>query len=129
MTKAWVTGWDGKVARPGVKLDAHDRVTIPAGQFAKLLIHETIEVPEDAVGLISIKSGIKMRGLVNLSGFHVDPGFRGKLLFAVFNAGTSDIILEQMEPTFLIWYVSLDQPTSVTYSGSRQNVERIKPED
>ena len=48
---------------------------------------ESIEVPLDALGLISIRSKYKLKGLINVSGFHVDPGFRGSLVFAVYNAG------------------------------------------
>ena len=41
-------------------------------------------------------------------GFHVDPGYEGRLVFAVFNAGSVPIVVKQEEPTFLLWYVSLD---------------------
>jgi dCTP deaminase len=90
---------------------AEDRV-IPPGQFAFLITEEIVSVPTTALALISIKAKIKWLGLVNVSGFHVDPGYQGRLIFAVFNAGPSTIHLRQGDPCFLIWYLDLDRETS-----------------
>ena len=62
-------------------------ITIPPGQFALLLTEETVKVPDQAIAFISMKAKWKFRGLVNVSGFHVDPGFEGRLKFSVYNAG------------------------------------------
>jgi dCTP deaminase len=86
---------------------------IPAGQFAFLQTAEQISVPDDAMAFISIKAKIKFEGLINVSGFHVDPGYQGHLVFSVFNAGSSPITLEEGQPLFLIWYASLDAPTKM----------------
>jgi dCTP deaminase len=55
--------------------------------------------------------------LVNVSGFHVDPGYHGQLTFAVFNAGPVPIHLKRGQPIFLIWYASLDRETAVKKDG------------
>ncbi|MCF6252281.1 MAG: hypothetical protein L3J75_13585 [Methylococcaceae bacterium] len=81
---------------------------IPSGQFAFLLTKETVKVPIDAIAFISMKAGFKYKGLINISGFHVDPGFEGKLLFSVYNAGPSSIHIAHDDPCFLIWYANLD---------------------
>jgi dCTP deaminase len=94
------------------KLAQGDAFTIPPGQFAFLLTEETVTVPADAVAFISIRAKIKFRGLVNVSGFHVDPGYRGQLTFAVFNAGPVPIHLKRGLPIFLIWYASLDRESA-----------------
>jgi dCTP deaminase len=90
-------------------LGVNEDFDIPPGQFAFLLTEETVKVPANAIAFISMKASIKYKGLVNISGFHVDPGFEGKLLFSVYNAGPSRIRLNQMQPCFLIWYASLDE--------------------
>jgi hypothetical protein len=66
-------------------------------------------VPKNAIAFISMKAGIKHKGLINISGFHVDPGFKGKLLFSVYNAGTTKINLKRGQECFLIWYSNLDE--------------------
>ncbi|GKS95389.1 hypothetical protein [Acidovorax sp. SUPP2825] len=91
---------------------------IPPGQFGFLLTEEIVSVPADAMALISIKATFKMKGLVNVSGFHVDPGWRGRLVFAVFNAGPQPIHLHQGLKLFLIWYTSLDAVSDKRKEGS-----------
>lgn len=91
----------------------NESFTIPPGQFAFLLTEECVSVPNDAIAFISMKASSKYKGLVNISGFHVDPGYKGKLLFSVHNAGPSTIHLQQNAPIFLIWYASLDQEDSI----------------
>lgn len=99
------------------KLAQGDAFTIPPGQFAFLLTEEIVAVPADALAFISIRAKIKFRGLVNVSGFHVDPGYRGQLTFAVFNAGPAPIHLKRGQPIFLIWYASLDREFAFKKNG------------
>ncbi|NGO54526.1 dCTP deaminase domain-containing protein [Allomesorhizobium camelthorni] len=84
---------------------------IPPGQFAFLLTEETVKVPPTAMAFISMKATFKMKGLINVSGFHVDPGWEGPLVFAVFNAGPAPVHLQRGLPLFLIWYADLDHPS------------------
>ena len=99
------------------KLTEGEAFTIPSGQFAFLLTEEIVKVPPDALAFISIRARTKFRGLVNVSGFHVDPGFHGQLTFAVFNAGPVPIHLKRGQPIFLLWYASLDRSTSLRKDG------------
>ena len=98
-------------------LDSGEQLRIPPGHFAQLLTEEKIRIPPDALGLISMKSQVKRLGLVNVSGFHVDPGFRGRLRFSVYNAGPSPVCISRGTRTFLIWFVALDTPTRDLYKG------------
>lgn len=99
------------------KLAQDGAFAIPPGQFAFLLSEEIVGVPDDALAFISIRAKTKFRGLVNVSGFHVDPGYRGQLTFAVFNAGPVSIHLKRGQPIFLIWYASLDRQTTFKKDG------------
>ena len=76
-TQIFVTGDDSAKRQ----IQSGTQIVIPPGQFANLLTTETVRVPDDAIGLISMKFTLKQPGLVNVSGFHVDPGYVGKLLF------------------------------------------------
>jgi hypothetical protein len=73
-------------------------LTIYAGQFAYLLTEEVVKIPSSAMGLISLKFGVKGPGLINVSGFHVDPGYWGRLVFSVYNAGPSEARLQRHAP-------------------------------
>jgi dCTP deaminase len=99
------------------KLADDEAFTIPPGQFAFLLSEEVVSVPADAIAFISIRAKTKFRGLVNVSGFHVDPGYCGQLTFAVFNAGPVPIHIRRGQPIFLIWYARLDRETAFKKDG------------
>lgn len=100
-------------------------LVIPPGQFAFLLTEEAVNMPKNAMGFISLKSGTKFRGLVNVSGFHVDPGFQGNLIYSVFNAGPSNIHLCRGDNVFLLWIADLSEPTDEHFvrNGDRPQIE------
>ncbi|MGM4925228.1 dCTP deaminase domain-containing protein [Tardiphaga sp. 804_B3_N1_9] len=96
------------------KLKEGDGFAIDPGQFAFLLTEEIVNIPFDMLGFISIRATYKFYGLVNISGFHVDPGYEGKLIFSVFNAGPTRILLKRGEQIFSIWMAELKGPISRT---------------
>lgn len=100
------------------RLAAGEAFTIPPGQFGFLATAERISVPDNALAFISIKARLKFGGLINISGFHVDPGYSGELLFSVLNAGPKPLHLQQGQPLFLIWYADLDQTTDLKKRGT-----------
>src|SRR5665213_2133616 len=92
-----------------------NKIPIPPGQFAFLLTEEIVRVPTYAMALISMRTRLKFKGLINVSGFHVDPGFSGQLLYSVYNAGPQPIILTRGDPLFIIVYADLDRTTEHYY--------------
>jgi dCTP deaminase len=94
--------------RKKVILKDKDTVAIPPGQFAFLITAEKVTIPENIIAFISIKFKSKAKGLVNVSGFHVDPGYSGKLIFAVYNAGPLNYIIAKGDRLFSIWFAELD---------------------
>ena len=105
-------------------LDERQDFGIPPGQFAFLLTEERVTVPNSSVAFISMKARIKFKGLVNVSGFHVDPGYRGRLVFGVYNAGPAVVHLARGDDCFLIWYASLDRE-SEQYSRKDPSFDEI----
>ena len=97
-------------SRSIVRLKEKEGFAIPPGQFAVLQTEERVRVERDEVAFMSIRAKTKYRGLVNVSGFHVDPGFSGRLTFAIFNAGPVAVHLRRGQDIFLIWYANLTDP-------------------
>lgn len=91
-----------------VILKKGETASIPPGQFAFLITSEKISIPIDAIAFISMKFKPKAKGLINVSGFHVDPGYKGRLIFAVYNAGPLNFQVEYGEQLFAIWFADLD---------------------
>ena len=101
-------------------------LAIPPGQFAFLVSEENVAVPDNAIAFISIKARVKFRGLINISGFHVDPGYRGRLLFSVLNAGPRPLHVRQGQELFLIWYADLDGSTHNEEKRTRVRAHRSR---
>jgi dCTP deaminase len=102
---------------------------IPPGQFAILYTKETVVIPNNVIGFISIKFTAKSKGLVNISGFHVDPGYRGRLKYSVYNAGNNPIHLDYDKPLFLLWFADLDDKTEDPYHGDHNGQKGITSAD
>jgi dCTP deaminase len=82
---------------------------IPPGQFALMHSEEKVNIPKNAIAFITLRSKqTKFRGLVNVSGFHVEPGYSGKLVFSVFNAGPAPIHVARGDKWFEIFFADLD---------------------
>lgn len=111
------------------KLDEKNmQIVIKPGQFALLLTDEVVSIPNDILAFISIKFSQKIKGLINVSGFHVDPGFKGKIIFSVYNAGPTTIVLEKGEPYFMIWFSQLTSDSS-PYKGKHNGQNSISAEN
>jgi dCTP deaminase len=110
-------------------LQERDQLKIPPGQFALLISNEEVSIPHDVIAFISIKASKKMHGLVNVSGFHVDPGFRGRLKFSVYNAGPEAIVLDVGAPLFPIWFASLTSRDANPYNGRHQGQAWLNADD
>ncbi len=123
-----VTASDGSGGRI-INVPEGQHITIPPGQFALLMTDERVAIPAKAMAFISVKAQYKLRGLVNVSGFHADPGFRGRLKFSVYNAGSRDLDISPNNRVFLIWFCDLDQPTERVYGGRHQDQFEITDED
>lgn len=91
-------------------------VSLPRGQFALLMTDERVAMPLNYLGMISIRFSIKKLGLINVSGFHVDPGYSGRIIFSVFNAGPSDVVLKYKDPVFMIFFFKLEH-NAQSYCG------------
>ena len=98
---------------------------IPPGQFGYLLSKETVRVPNSCMAFISMRTTIKYRGLINVSGFHVHPGYEGKLIYAVYNASPTPIPLCENDPIFKIWFASLDRTSSGKFVYAGKGISEI----
>jgi dCTP deaminase len=86
--------------------------SIKPGEFAVLITHEYVYLPPNIMGFLSIRNSYKKRGLINVSGFHVDPGFHGRLIFTVYNAGPGAITLEFRDRVFMLMFAELTGETT-----------------
>lgn len=113
------------------KLAENDAFRIPPGQFAFLLTHEAVHVPTNAFALVALRAReLQFRGLINVSGFHIDPGYNGRLVLAVYNAGPGEVHLREGSTLFEVFFADLDEATDRPYNakGNKLPLMRIEPE-
>ena len=92
---------------------------IEPGQFGLLTSYETIHMPLDLIALISMRFSKKKAGLVNVSGFHIDPGYDGKIVFSVYNAGPNTVSLKLQDDIFMATFSKISRPISDKKPGRR----------
>ena len=93
-------------------------IIINPGEFALLHTWEKVRIPKDLMAFISLRFSVKKKGLINISGFHVDPGYNDYLVFSVYNAGSRPICLRYKEAIFMIFYATLTERIDKDYSGT-----------
>jgi dCTP deaminase len=89
------------------KLEKGQVLNINPGQFAVLTTKEYLKMPKSLLGLITVRFTFKSKGLVNISGFHVDPGFNGHLVFSVYNTGPATVSLREGDRVFSIFFAEI----------------------
>lgn len=104
-------------------LQEDQTLNIEPGQFAILTTEEYLEMPKSLLGFITVRFTYKSKGLVNISGFHVDPGFKGKLIFSVYNTGPATVTLKRGEKVFSIFFAEIHP--GVEYDGGYNEQKTI----
>lgn len=107
---------------PKILTEQEPFINIRPGDFALLITHERIKIPLYTMAFISVKFSYKKKGLINISGFHVDPGYEGKIIFSVYNAGPNDILLKYTDPVFMIFLVKLIVPVEKKRSEGYEHI-------
>lgn len=114
---------------PLILTDRHPYVAIQPGAYVLLTTCEYLTMPPDVLGFITLRYKYKKRGLLNVSGFQVDPGFHGRLVFSVFNVGTHDVVLQLGEPMFMLFIASLTEPVTGNLKGAHYDQKGFSLED
>ena len=108
-------------AETAQNLKEGDLVVIKPGDFVLLQTEEIIKLDNSTMAFISMRFDYKQKGLINVSGFHVDPNYYGHLIFSAFNAGPKDIILRRGDEVFMIFFEKLQ--TSIEDKKNKDHIE------
>lgn len=115
--------------KPHILTDDAPLVVLKSGEFALLKTHEIVTLPANILGFITLRHGFKKQGLLNVSGFHVDPGFHGRLVFSVFNVGPNDIVLRYKQRVFMIFFATVDPASQIDVQHRHQDQQTFSLED
>jgi len=109
-------------------IDGNKCMMIKPGQLAMLISREEVRIPAQTMGFISIKYSLKKKGLINVSGFHVDPGFSGHLKFTVFNASPKTLFIDPEKTCFQLWITEMIG-NGDSYDGNHNNQDRFSSDE
>ncbi|UCE61722.1 MAG: hypothetical protein JSU63_08230 [Phycisphaerales bacterium] len=72
-------------------LSEHERgqLALPPGHLAFVMTEERLELPDTIKAELSLKRKLSHLGILVLGGFCVDPGYRGRLIFGLYNLSSS----------------------------------------
>lgn len=90
-----------------VNIGAGKSFVLKPGQAVNATTEETIDLPHDYLGRFGTASRLCSLGIVASNALQVEPGFKGRLSFCLFNAGVSAFRLRALEPIVALEIVRL----------------------
>lgn len=92
-----------------IELTLHANAQVPdkglklaAGAATQATTAETIELPRDYLGRIGAAEPLCRHGIVASAALQIEPGFKGRLQFHLFNAGGVPFVLRAGEPVIAL---------------------------
>ena len=97
---------------------------ISAGSHKLVATMERVELPDDLVGTLHIRSSLARAGIMASLAL-VDPGFRGQLTISLYNAGGNPCIMSKGDKFVQMVLHSLSMKTQRPYRGKYQDSQGI----
>jgi dCTP deaminase len=99
-------------------------VTIPPGRNQLVATLERVELPDDLVGTLHIRSSLARAGIVASLAL-VDPGYRGQLTIALYNASTELFRMSKGDKFVQMTLHGLSTKTQRPYQGKYQDSQGV----
>jgi len=97
-----------------------DEFVMKPGEFRRLKTIEEIEIPDDIIGLLYLRSRYSRNGLVGMFAV-VDAGYKGRLFVSVKNLGDKEIILKTKEGVIHIIFERLESKSKIPYGTTEKS--------
>ena len=90
-------------------LNSGESFKISPGDYVIVNTYERFDLPLNIYGRVGLKTTLSLKGLINLSGPHVDPGFKGTLSLGLSNFGPRAVTVRSGDPVFTIEFEELTE--------------------
>jgi deoxycytidine triphosphate deaminase len=101
-----------------------DSLAIPPNAVCYVLTGETVCIPHDVAGLISLRVSLLSRGLVMPMQGQIDPGYTGKIVAMLYNLSDKPVMLGYGDHVITIQFHRLEQSAEVTYGNQADKSDR-----
>lgn len=98
---------------------------IQPGDFALVMTHEKLRLPNAMLGRFGLRSEYARMGLLATVGPQVDPGFEGRLVIGIVNFSCQSIKLQYLTPFCSLELQRLGTSASIPYKGPYQGQEHL----
>ena len=112
-----------------VNIDQTGFIELLPGEFATIMVHETISFDASHTGRIGLRSGYSRKGLVAAIGPQVDPGYHGKLKIGIVNLSAHKIVLPYLDDLLTLEIHQLPNPSTIVYTGPYQGESKLTGDD
>lgn len=106
-----------------VDMEQESSVKIEPGEFALVATLERFQLPQDIVRNVGPRTYLTRKGLTLLAGIQVDPGFKGILGLAVYNASPKSFLLEYKQDICTLQFFRLSSPAKKSWTPTREQLE------
>jgi deoxycytidine triphosphate deaminase len=93
-------------------------IVIPPNGLLMCTMHETLKLPPDIVGHLSLKVPLLMKGIMMASQSQIDAGYEGRIFGMLYNLSQRDVCLRDRSPVLKLELIRLEQATSKPYNNS-----------
>jgi deoxycytidine triphosphate deaminase len=93
-------------------------ISIPPNGLLLCTMHESLKLPADMVGHLSLKLTLLMKGIIIASQSQIDAGYEGRIFGLLYNLSQKDVCLKDGEFVLRLELVRLDGETDKPYNNS-----------
>jgi hypothetical protein len=108
------------------KLGEKEVLKVPANASVIAITHESVNLPPDLVGRLSLKMNILILGLTMGSQSQIDAGYKGKLMVLLYNLSSKPVFIRHKAPILRIEFSKLTQKTLKPYNDRFMGAQQLK---
>jgi len=112
-----------KVKEMIFQLDEDENIVIPPNELCFIISKESINMPNNLVGHISLKTDLIRKGVMLAAQPPVDPGYQGKIYGMLYNFSNDRVCLFRKDTILTIEFAELDSPT--TFPTSEHHMQHF----
>lgn len=101
-----------------------DKVDFPLflkpGDWMEIESLENVEISQNVGAIFGMPSGMSRRGILAFSGFHIDPGYKGKIFITLFNPSSDTYKIEYGKKLCTALFSKFEEKPEKVYHGNYQ---------
>ncbi len=97
-------------------------ITIPANQVIIVAIRESLKLPNNMVGHLSLKLDLLLKGLIMSSQSQIDAGYSGNIFALLYNLSDRSVEISYLDSILRLELETLLEATDAPYHGNYQEI-------